>query len=310
MVVERQEGERVATDRPSLSVMFATIRGWPDARLPIDATRNQVARVGGEIVVVDGSGRPAPTVADVGPDVKWISRPGESVFQMRPAGYEACRAEIIAVTEDHCAPAADWCERILKAHREHPEAIAIGGAVENGTTDRLLDWATFIVTQAPFVGPLANGPAERIVGAASVSYKRAVLDRRPDHGSLGGIELFDTAVMRRPGEVLLNDDSIRVTHHQSMGLAGTSGSQFHNGRAIAGFRRRVMARGDWLRIVGFPVLPLYRTVRSLRIAWGKWIPRPKVVATVPLVAFLHYCQAAGEVIGYAAGPGSSPGKLR
>lgn len=76
MLVERQEGERVASDQPSLSVMFATTRGWPDARLPIDASRDQVASVGGEIVVIDGSGRPAPTTADVGPDVKWISRPG------------------------------------------------------------------------------------------------------------------------------------------------------------------------------------------------------------------------------------------
>jgi hypothetical protein len=50
----------------------------------------------------------------VGPDVRWISRPGESVFQLRSAGYDACRGEIVAVTEDHCRPAADWIERIEK----------------------------------------------------------------------------------------------------------------------------------------------------------------------------------------------------
>ena len=114
----------------------------------------------GEIVVVDGSGKPAPEPDDVGPDVVWISRPGESVFQMRPVGYAACRGEIVAVTEDHCAPAPDWLDRILAAHVEHPEAIAIGGVVENGTTDHLVDWATFIVTQGPFIGPIPNGPAD------------------------------------------------------------------------------------------------------------------------------------------------------
>jgi glycosyl transferase family 2 len=298
------------TDRPPISVMLATIRGWPDARLPVDATREQVARVGGEIVVIDGSGRPPPGPDELGPDVRWISRPGESVFQMRSAGYEACRGEIVAVTEDHCEPASDWIDRILAAHGEHPEAIAVGGTVENGTTDHLIDWATFIVTQGPFVPPIPNGPADRIVGAASSSYKRAVLSRRPDHGELGAIELFDTGEMRRPGDILLNDDSIRVSHHQSMGLSGTATSQFHNGRAIAGFRRREMTRGDWLRVIGFPILPLYRTARTVRIAWGKRLPRSIVVITIPLMTFLHYVQASGEFVGYLAGPGSSPRRLR
>ncbi|HET8777543.1 MAG TPA: glycosyltransferase, partial [Candidatus Limnocylindria bacterium] len=282
---------------PAISVMFATIRGWPDARLPVDATREQLRRLGGELVVVDGSGRPAPEANELGEHVRWISRPGESVFQLRLAGYAACRAEVVAVTEDHCEPSADWCERNLAAHAAHPEAVAIGGAVENGTTDHLIDWATFIVTQAPFVPPLANGPAERIAGAATTSYKRSVLHRRPDHGSFGAIELFDAADMRRPGEVLLNDDAIRVRHHQSMGVRGTTASQFDNGRTIAGFRRQRMRRGDWLRIAGFPVLPLYRSARSVRIAWGRNIPRRAILATLPIIAYLHYAQAAGEVAG-------------
>lgn len=295
--------------RPAISVMVATVQGWPKARLPVDALREQLTKVGGEMVVMDGSGRPAPTEGDIGRAVTWISRPGESVFQLRAAGYDVCRGEIVAVTEDHCAPAPDWCERILAAHAAHPEAMAIGGAVDNGTTDHLMDWATFVVTQGPFIWPLVNGPADRIVGPASVAYKRAVLERRPDHAALGAIELFDTAAMRRPSELLLNDDSIRVTHHQSMGVGGTAAIQFHNGRTIAGFRRHQMSKGDWLRIAGSPVLPLYRTVRSVTGAWRKRVPRRLVVATVPGIAFLHYSQMIGELVGYLRGPGSSPRRL-
>ena len=297
------------TDRPRVSVLVPTIRGWPDARMPIDATRDQVARFGSEIVVVDGSRRPAPGPDEVGPDVRWISRPGESVFQMRAASYAACEGEIVAVTEDHCQPAADWIERILAAHADHPEAIAIGGAVANGTTRHLVDWATFIVTQSPFVLPIADGPTDRILGAAS-SYRRDVLDRLPRHGSLGSIELFDAVGMRRPGEVLINDGSIRVTHHQSMGIGPTAASQFHNGRTIAGFRRQDMTLGDWLRLVAFPILPLFRTARTIRIAWGRQLPRFTMLVAIPMIAFLHYCQAAGEAIGYVAGPGNSPTRLR
>ena len=296
-------------ERPPISVMVATIQGWPLARLPVDAVRPQIANVGGEMVVVDGSGRPAPGPEDIGPDVRWISRPGESVFQLRAAGYGLCRGEIVALTEDHCTPAPDWCERILAAHAAHPEALAIGGAVSNGTTRRVIDWATFIVTQGPFITPLVNGPAERIVGPASITYKRAFLERRPDHASHGAMELFDTAAMRRPGEMLLNDDSIRVAHHQSMGIRRTAAIQFHNGRTIAAFRRGAMGKGDWVRLIGSPVLPLYRTARSVGGAWSKRLPRRLLLATIPGMAALHYSQVAGEVVGYLLGPGSSPKKL-
>jgi hypothetical protein len=292
-----------------VSVLIATIRGWPDAHLPIDATRDQLARVGGELVVVDGSGRDAPAAQAIGPDVRWISRPGESVFQLRAAGYAETRGEIVAVTEDHCEPAPNWIEQILVAHDAHPEAIAVGGVVENGSQDHLVDWATFLVTQGPFIAPVPDGPAERLAGAATVSYKRPALERRPDHGSFGAIELFDTAEMRRPGDVLINDNSIVVRHHQSMGIRRTAVLQFHNGRSIAGLRRRAMGAGDWLRVVGFPILPLYRTARTARIAWGKQVPRSIVLVTIPIMTVLHYSQASGELIGYAAGPGASPQHL-
>jgi hypothetical protein len=290
--------------------MFATIQGWPAARLPIDRLRAQTAAVGGEIIVIDGSGRSRPGIDAVGPDVTWISRPGESVYQLRAAGYAHCRGEVVAVTEDHVEPAADWCERILSAHAAHPEAVAIGGAVENATTAHLVDQASFIMVQVHSVGPFAPGPAKRIAGAANISYKRAVLDRRPDHGDLGVIEVFDTALLRRPGEVLLNDDTIRVRHHQCLGVAASAALEFHNGRTIGGFRRGSLSARDLLRILGFPVLPLYRTARTAIETLDTRIPRLAVVITLPLQLMLQYALAAGEMVGYAAGAGSSPHRLR
>jgi hypothetical protein len=290
--------------------MFATIQGWPASRLPIDRLRAQVAAVDGEIIVIDGSDRPPPEIGAVGPHVSWISRPGASVYQLRAEGYTRCRGEIVAVTEDHVEPAADWCERILAAHAAHPEAVAIGGAVENATTTHLVDQASFIMVQVHSVGPFAPGPAERIAGAANISYKRAVLDRRPDHGDLGVIELFDTASLRRPGEVLLNDDTIRVRHHQCLGVAASAALEFHNGRTIGGFRRGSLTRRDLLRILGSPILPVFRTARTAKAAWASRIPRSAVVITLPLQLLLQYALAAGEMVGYAAGAGSSPHRLR
>jgi hypothetical protein len=292
-----------------MSVMFASIRGWPAAKPTLDSLRDQVAAAGGEIVVMDGSGNPTPSAEDTGAVVRWVKHPGWSVFQLRHAGYREARGEIVAVTEDHCRAKPDWCEAILRAHAEHPDAIAVGGCSQNGTTSNVVDWAAFIVVQGPFVAPLANGAADRIAGAATVSYKRRALDRFPDHGPLGAIELFDTATVRRDGETLVNDERIRIIHHQSMGILGTATAEFHNGRTIAGFRRRMMERGDVLRIVGFPVLALYRSLRSIRIALGKRVPRTALVSAIPLIFFLQYAHGAGELLGYLAGPGDSPRRL-
>jgi hypothetical protein len=289
--------------------MFATIRGWPAAKGTIDSLRDQIGAVGGEIVVMDGSDNPAPSAADTGAAVRWVKRPGTSVFQLRHAGYREANGEIVAVTEDHCLATPDWAEAILRAHAEHPEAIAVGGCSQNGTTSHVIDWAAFIVVQGPFVAPLPNGPADRIAGAATVSYKRRALERFPDHGPLGAIELFDTASVRRDGETLINDDRIRIVHNQSMGIMGTAAAEYNNGRTIAGFRRRMLQRGDFLRIVGFPVLAVFRSLRSVRIGLGKEVPRTAVVMAIPSIFFLQYAHGAGELLGYLAGPGDSPRHL-
>jgi hypothetical protein len=289
--------------------MVATIRGWPVMRMPIESLRPQVEAIGGEILVMDGSDRPAPRVDEVGPTVRWVQRPGESVFQLRSAGYPLAHGDLVAITEDHCRPADDFVSAILRAHASNPDAIAVGGCIENGTPDHLVDWAAFVCTQGPFIPPLENGPADRIAGVAALAYKRQALDRMPDHGDFGAVELFDTASIRRDGETLVNDDRIRVAHYQSFGLAGSAAIQYHGGRAIAGVRRRAMARGDWLRILGFAVLPLYRAFRTIRIGLGRNVPRPTLLAAIPCVVLLHYSMVAGELVGYAAGPGDSPHHL-
>ena len=222
--------------------------------------------------MVDGSAAAPPSadqLAELGGDtIRWLRVPHGSVFQLRYTAYRAARGEIVAVTEDHCYVDENWIERILDAHRRYPDAAAIGGAVLNGTDQKLVDWAAFVLTQGPFMLPLANGESPRISGPANVSYKRRVLERLQGDDEYGVIDFLELPAVLE-GQALVNDDSIRVLHHQSQGLWGTSRAEFDNGRTIAGYRRRQMVRGDWIRIAGASVLPLYRSVRAWRIAAGK-----------------------------------------
>jgi hypothetical protein len=294
--------------RPPLSVVIPTIRGWPWSRLCLEPLRAQALALGVEVVLLDASDGPVPTEGEIGFPVRWLKRPGASVFQMRSEGYRLARGEIIATVEDHCTVAPDWCERVLAVHREHPEAVAVGGAVENGTPGSTLHWAAFFRIQGPFMAPLANGPATRLTGAANLSYKRRFVERFADLDEEGLIDNLDQPELE-PGEVMLADDSLRVAHHQATDFLLTSQLDFHNGRSTAGKRRRPMGRSDWVRLATLGILPLYRTLRTYRTVRGKHAPHDILVRTMPTILWLHYCQAAGELVGYASGPGTSPQQL-
>ena len=63
----------------------------------------------------------------------------EAIDLRRAAGIAAARAPLVALTDEHARPRADWCAAIVAAHAAAPHA-AIGGAVENAR-DRALNWA-------------------------------------------------------------------------------------------------------------------------------------------------------------------------
>ncbi len=291
--------------RPPLSVVISTVQGWPEVRLPLDILRPQLARMNGEVVVMDGSGRPVPEAAEIGRSVRWLTRPGVSVFDLRRLGLDEADGDIVAFTEDHCEPAADWCRLILEAHAEHPDVATIGGAVENASTGRMTDRATFLVTQAPFIPPIAPDDTQRMPGITNISYKRAAL--RQLHSAGDDPLRFLNIRVQAHGPMRI-DDRIRVAHHQSMGVRGTAAINYHNGRAIGGTRRRRMGRGDWLRMAAASLLPLYRSARTIRMAQRKG-RLGEALPLLPVIVWLQCWTAAGELVGYALGPGDSPRKL-
>jgi hypothetical protein len=96
-------------ERPPISVPVSTVQGWPEIAPNLGAVVESVRAVGGEVVLTDRSGSPAPSPEEIGPAVVWLSYPGESVFQLRGRGYKAARGEIVVITEDHVrVPAMLW----------------------------------------------------------------------------------------------------------------------------------------------------------------------------------------------------------
>ena len=162
-----------------LSVVIATTKAWPEIEPCLESLHDQAQAVGVEVLVGDGHGQGLPLdVADRYPEVKWIKWPGGSVFFLRELAMTQVHGAVVAVTEDHCTVSPWWCERILKAHRDHPEAAAIGGVVENGATTRLIDWSNFLIVFGPFTAPIENGTQRVISLQANISYKRRVVPRK------------------------------------------------------------------------------------------------------------------------------------
>jgi hypothetical protein len=290
----------------ALSIVIATHQAWPGVRASLDSVWTQARAVDGEVLIGDSSGDALPSdVADRYPGLCWIVEKDGSSFQLRALAMARARGEIVAITEDHCIAHEEWCDRILRAHAAHPEAGAIGGAVNNATAVHAIDRACFLIANGPFMPPLESGPADRIALQANASYKRRALPAG-ERSDLGVMEMLHNERLRGRGDTLVADNSIVVDHYQSLGFATTSSLHFHNGRSIAGFRLEHMRAAErWLRLGGCAVLPIVMFWRTMRTALSK---RQGGLASraAPFVAWLLCCHASGEFVGYLAGAGKSP----
>ena len=285
--------------QPALSIVLATTDAWPDLANCLAILEPQAEKVGAEIIVGDGDGSALPDKYTDDPGrVVWIRKPGASVFELRALCVMASRADIIATTEDHCVVEPDWCERVLAAHAEHPEALAIAGAVTNGSTATRSDWANFLHTFGAFTPPLDPSQRERCPVNANISYKRAAFPEGPI--APGWMELDLNGRLFRERQFLF-DERIRVAHVQSHGFFGTLVAHFDNGRATTGLNRIPLSRRQlpW-RVYG-------STMRTLR---NKPELEPTIRYCKPIIAMLSTSHALGETLGILFGPGKSAARLR
>jgi hypothetical protein len=79
---------------PAISIVVSTVDGWPSIRAAFESFQAAASVVGGEVVMIDGSGRPPPPGDALDKTTIWLRRPGASVFQMHEVGYRLARAFI------------------------------------------------------------------------------------------------------------------------------------------------------------------------------------------------------------------------
>jgi hypothetical protein len=295
----------VQDDAPPLSVVVPTRAGWARYQPFFNHQRREVEAVGGELLVLDGSGHPAPPTELIGHRTRWLSHPGESVLALRALGYPLARAPIVAVSEDHTRVPDGWAAAILECHAEHPEAAAIGGRVDNGASASYPEWAAFLCGHDREIAPLGRATPVRLIGLSNVSYKRATLERLMP---LAGIGVNDAVFQRdlvRDGATLLVDDRIGCEHEQRLSFGQATHLFYQAGRMGAGARRQRMNAREVGRALITPVAPLILTARL-----GLWLARRRrhrlrYLGELPMIVWLFGARAAGELVGYVRGAGSS-----
>ena len=219
-----------------LSVIVTCTQPWPEVRGCLERLAPQVRSDETELIVADGSA--CGLDANAAEQVRWLRYPGRGPHELRLFGLTEARGDVVAITEDHCDVAPDWCEQVLDAHARHPAAAAIAGPVTNGAAGRLMDRASFFLVHGRNVPENAGRPGDWFPPAGSnVSYKREQIMcsvQRP-----GDLELVVTPQLWAHG-LLRFDENVVVAHSQSLGIAEHVRNHFHSGRSHAGL---VAARG-------------------------------------------------------------------
>lgn len=279
-----------------LSIVIATTHPWPNSQECLEILLPQVAQVGGEILLADSSGIglsvPVPEHLKA---VRWIQALGASVFHLRALGTAAATGNIIAWTEDHCRPAPDWCEKILDAHRAHPEFAAIGGSMENGSITTNADWANFLTTFAPFIAPIDLSKTDRVPPPANISFKRRAIP--PGEIGAGEIEFVIKPRLQKDRSIGI-DDRIVVRHIQSRSLFDSALSHFHNGRSTSGLVASQLSRENRRqRLRHCFRLPRAIVQNVTGPLAGKTSVEEPLRRALPVIRLLAICHAAGEFCG-------------
>ena len=241
------------------------------------------------------------------PRVRIIDCPaGMTLTEMRTLAFEATKAPIVAVTEDHCVPAPAWAATLKKAFDEGgPDLVAVGGSVVNGVTDTGLDWATYLCEYSFFSPPVAQGESDVLPGM-NVAYRREALEAIPRELLVSGF--WETTVhplLLRNGGRFLSLNELVMFHKKRFSWGLFASQRFIYSRYYAGLRfgGAALPKRTAAAIASLALPPLL-LLRAIKAARNKGLGREMWRAS-PYLLPLYFIWAVGESVGALRGPGNA-----
>ena len=258
-----------------------------------------------EIVVVNGGG--ANDCSDtleywksqfVG--LREIKTQNINLATSRNIGLPQCKGDIIIQTDDDAVPFSDWIERLVKAHKDYPEAGVIGGDVVDASGDSLL----FKVADATTFPHYDKLTAVRSVPGVNSSYKKAVVKTLGDYDItlFRGEDVDYNWRAIQAGWKVLFIPSIKVYHHHRASWKGLFNQHYMYGRAYylvrtkwtnmyCAYPRKIDSPKMFLKAIFYWVQPFFDGYSKL-----KYIPGliSKIVA-YPIIVAIQYRWRVGVI---------------
>jgi glycosyltransferase involved in cell wall biosynthesis len=296
-----------APDGPLVSVVIASVNGMPSIGECLEALTAQAGGIRYEVLVVDRCGE--QTRGDIR---RRFSQPEihvipvdicESIPKLRAIGMASAKGRLIAILEDHCNVPPGWFEAIERAHAAGYQAI--GSGVENGSVERLIDWAVFFCEYSRFMPPVEKGVVSEIPGNCAV-YDRVVLNRLSPELGEEVWESFLHQRLKEEGVAFFCDPAMTVSHKKEFGFRYFMSQRYHYSRSFAAMRMKAAPISRRLTYAcATPALPFLLFGRMAKTIWRKQRRRKEFLLATPIIATFLASWAWGEAVGALLGPGQS-----
>jgi len=288
--------------KPQVSIVVAS----HNARASIEECLSAIVAQRGpdnvEIIVVDNSTDGTTEVIQKRfPHIKlFVEPPAALIPNLWGAGIRQSTGDIVAITTAHFIPDKKWFFHILKVHRAL--LVAVGGAIENDGSARVVDWAVYFCRYSPYMLPFQGGFVSEIAGD-NASYKRRYIDQCRHVWSDGFWENTVHAQLKKAGFRLLLAPSIVVHHKRSFGFRNFMRQRFLHGIQFGRTRAsRFSLPKRTLYMMLSPAIPFIFLARIARQVVTKQRHQTKFLQALPVLVLFLSAWTLGELVGYVRGP--------
>jgi hypothetical protein len=221
----------------------------------------------------------------------------------RAAAVRQATAPIVAITESHAFPVPQWAEALITAHRE-PWAV-VGPSMRNANPAGIISWANLFLDYGPWVEH-AGGEVADVPGHNSAYKREILLACGPELEAMMRIETILHWALHQKGHRFCVEPQAIIFHTNVSRPAAWLGERWHAARVFASARSRTWS---WPRrllfAAGSPVIPVLRTRRVIQHIRRAGLQRRLLPRILPTLVLSLIVNAAGEMMGYAAGAGRS-----
>lgn len=292
-----------------ISVIVVSVIGSPYLEECLDALHEQEGEFDIEIIVVTPiQGDAVDRIKKKFPGIRLCTTSSRiGIPQLRALGLSHAAGETVAITEDCCIPEKNWCAEIVRAHRSGYDVV--GGAIENGSSDTLVNWAAYFCEYSERMMPVPDEDVDGLAGNNS-SYRRNIF-KKVDKSFINNYwEYFLYQELKKLHVKLRSVPTIVVHKKKEHRFIPFLQQRFHFSRSFAGMRSTHMPPSRRIfYALSSPVLPFLMFWRIARQVVRKKRFGFQFLRALPLLSLFMLSYAGGEASGYLFGAGNSLEKV-